>query len=144
MWTKGVSLPPTILMARFSWGSVRLILMQVISPSGIRWYSLGKPGKVHCNVFIWHLGFASLKHAPYHFMYLLVNQTGFYALMWYILCVEQRKCVIALVNLKGSFLMNIFKLPFSFFPPQNTASNTWYNPDKMSLRKKTQLCVLII
>lgn len=142
MWTKGVSLPPTILMARFSWGSVRLILMQVISPSGIRWYNLGKPGNVHRKVFIWHLGFASLRHAPYNFKYLSVTQTRFYALMWYILRVEQRKCTFALVNLKGSFLMNIFKLPFYFFPPRTLDT---IQTDEMSLRKKnTVMCANIL
>lgn len=42
IWTSGVSLPPTSLMERLSLGSTRLILMLVISPSGIRWYNLGK------------------------------------------------------------------------------------------------------
>lgn len=55
---------------------------------------------------------------------------------------EQRKCTFALVNLKGSFLMNIFKLPFYFFPPRTLDT---IQTDEMSLRKKnTVMCANIL
>lgn len=113
MWTKGVSLPPTILMARFSWGSVRLILMQVISPSGIRWYNLGKPGSAYCKVFIWQHSFALLKHARHNIKYLRVSQARFYAWMWFIPSGKEGRGKLAESSWSDLFTTNIFKLPFS-------------------------------
>lgn len=130
MWTKGVSLPPTILMARLSWGSVRLILMQVTSPSGIRWYNLGKPGNAYCKVFIWQHSFPLLKHALHNLKYLRVSQARFYAWMWFISSGKERIGKLAEWSWKDLFTINIFKLPFS---PQNTALNLWCNPDRWNV-----------
>ena len=55
-------MPPTSLMERFSLGSVRLILMLVISPSGIRWYNLGKTKMDKDSVYLRHPPMAISNH----------------------------------------------------------------------------------
>lgn len=141
MWTKGVSLPPTILMARFSWGLVRLILMQVISPSGIRWYNLGKPGNAYCKVFIWHHSFALLKHALHNYKYLPVSQTGFYAWIWFILSREERIHMLAEWIWRDLFF--IYNIQTLFFPHK---TQPWtfdvIQTDEMYLKTATRVNIL--